>query len=444
MRNAFVSGTALLLGACGPNTAPGQDAPSTSAAPGSTGPASTTGEGSESTETELPPLVTTGGGTTGDASSSETGSSSTGLTVRTVVGLGDLDGGEVYSAAAAISADGTTVVGASCIGHSVSAYVYYCHTGAFVWTRGDAQMQSLDSLPGWYGSGAFDVSADGSVIVGAAADEAPLFWPPFFNDLVVHPSRGARWTADGVESLGVSFVDGPSNVALAVSDDASTVAGFDQADVGVLFTDSILLRDGELDVLGGLPGSYPAWALESFARDVSADGRVVVGTSSGEVDGVAASQHAYMWHDGTFTGLGLLEGWEETGATAVSADGSIVVGYARRTNPLEFTAFRWEAGAFVDLGDLPGGDVRGSARGISPDGSVVVGAGYTDEGSRATIWDEEHGLRDLNEVLREAPDVDLGEWELSAAADVAADNRTLVGYGVNPDGHTEAWLVELP
>lgn len=40
--------------------------------------------------------------------------------------------------------------------------------------------------------------------------------------------------------------------------------------------------------------------------------------------------------------------------------------------------------------------------------------------------------------------LDLTGWTLSRANGISADGRTFAGYGTNPDGHTEAWIVHIP
>jgi len=96
-----------------------------------------------------------------------------------------------------------------------------------------------------------------------------------------------------------------------------------------------------------------------------------------------------------FRGLGFLPGQSESYATAVSADGCVVVGTAPymkamtddlkpggdyslpvTSGPDLYQAFRWtQGGGMVGLGFIPGmNDSRGVA--VSADGSVVVGYGY--------------------------------------------------------------------
>jgi len=90
-----------------------------------------------------------------------------------MTGLGDLEGGAFSSLAFSVSADGSVVVGAS--SSSLSGLEYE----AFRWE--DGVMVGLGDLEGgqhpiWFNSEAWDVSSDGSVVVGVgtsySGDEA--------------------------------------------------------------------------------------------------------------------------------------------------------------------------------------------------------------------------------------------------------------------------------
>ena len=77
----------------------------------------------------------------------------------------------------------------------------------------------------------------------------------------------------------------------------------------------------------------------------------------------------------SFTGLGFVPDRETSSrANAVSADGSVVVGSS--TGPAGQDIFLWTAGGgMVSLGDLLGGSINAEAMGVSSDGSVIVGFG---------------------------------------------------------------------
>src|SRR5438093_4900579 len=83
----------------------------------------------------------------------------------------------------------------------------------------------------------------------------------------------------------------------------------------------------------------------------------------------------------SFQGLGDLPGGIfSSSAFGVSADGKVVVGSSQSSNGLE--AFRWTAtNGIVGLGDLPGGNFYSWASGVSSDSTVVVGSGTSSSGT---------------------------------------------------------------
>src|SRR5688500_60556 len=87
-----------------------------------------------------------------------------------------------------------------------------------------------------------------------------------------------------------------------------------------------------------------------------------------------------------FRGLGDLPGEPFcSAALGVSADGKVVVGSSRSSNGYE--AFRWTAAAGMQgLGDLPGGAFASQASGVSADGSVIAGYGTKASGNEAFRW----------------------------------------------------------
>jgi probable HAF family extracellular repeat protein len=155
--------------------------------------------------------------------------------------------------------------------------------------------------------------------------------------------------------------------------------------------------------LGTLPGGS-----ESAATGVSADGSVVVGWAQD----TAGKARAFRWTAaGGMEDLGTLGG-DESGAAGVSADGSVVVGVAYNAAG-DRRAFRWtEAGGMQDLGTLPGGGWS-EAYGVSADGSVVVGI----SGRRAFRWTAAGGMQDLGTLGGSG----------SAAYGVSADGSVVVG-----------------
>jgi probable HAF family extracellular repeat protein len=181
--------------------------------------------------------------------------------------------------------------------------------------------------------------------------------------------------------------------------------------------------------LGTLGGSG------SVARGVSADGSVVVGWAWN----AAGQVHAFRWTAARgMQDLGTLGGdWSE--ATGVSADGSVVVGVARNAAG-QHRAFRWTAArGMQDLGTLGGN--WSEAHGVSADGSVVVGeANKAAWQWRAFRWTAAGGMEDLN--ITYAHLLTDGS-KLYRANAISPDGRYIVGEGYNAaTGREEAFLLD--
>jgi probable HAF family extracellular repeat protein len=188
--------------------------------------------------------------------------------------------------------------------------------------------------------------------------------------------------------------------------------------------------------IGDLPGGSPYAA----AQAVSADGSIVVGQSLSDL-----GNEAFVWTqlDGMQPLGDLVGGPHFSAAVDLSADGAVIVGFGMTDQGEE--AFRWTQGiGLVGLGDLPGGTLRSSARAVSADGSVVVGTSNSVVGDEAFVWTAGGGMRSLWEVLVNDLHLDLTGWTLGEALDISADGTTIVGRGVNPSGHTEAWIAVIP
>jgi probable HAF family extracellular repeat protein len=146
----------------------------------------------------------------------------------------------------------------------------------------------------------------------------------------------------------------------------------------------------------------------------------------------------------SFQGLGDLPGGQfSSKAYGISADGSVVVGYGHSSSGIE--AFRWtSATGFTGLGDLPGGEFVSLALAVFANGSVVVGTSYSSSSDYdAFYWTAAGGIQSLKDILTNCGP-DLTGWTLRRATGVSADGLTIVGYGINPQGDTEAWIAIIP
>jgi len=312
-------------------------------------------------------------------------------------GLGFIPGG-TFSWAYDVSINGLVVVGYS---QSISS-----DREAFRWTASDG-MQGLGFLPGGGRSIAEGVSADGSVVVGYSWTGIDM--------------QAFRWTEeDGMVGLGDLPGGDFWSKAFAVSADGSVVVGASSSASG--YEAFRWTESGGMQGLGDLPGGQ----FYSEALDVSADGSVVVGWSKIASGGF----QAFRWTESN--GMVSIGGHIAEG---VSDNGEVVVGYTSTQ------AFRWTvSGGMQILGSLPGGDWS-DAKAVSPDGSIVVGSARKNDEWQPIIWDATNGMRSIKDILEDDYGIDLTGWNLTYAYGISAGGSTIVGYAEYPNN--EGWIVSF-
>jgi autotransporter-associated beta strand protein/probable HAF family extracellular repeat protein len=304
-----------------------------------------------------------------------------------------------------------------------------------------------------------------------------------------------EWTSNGVVGLGVpSGLTGPHSDATGVSNDGSVIVGyFGYHTFGINETNEAFIWTQPsgivpLGYLGG-GGAVP----DSSANAVSADGKIVAGTSTD----ASGNFQAFRWTQATgMVGLGYLSNLATTpqsAAAGMSVDGSVIVGQGYDAqNKLE--AFRWtQAGGMVGLGFLNPTDVLSTALAVSAnglvavgyskdsfateheqafrwtqatgmvgigylisggftrpfavnaDGSVIVGLAGNVTGTQldAFRWTAATGMQSIGAILSAGPD-HLTGWQLQGAFTVSADGTVISGYGINPAGNDQAFVARIP
>ncbi len=323
--------------------------------------------------------------------------------------------------AAAVSADGSVVVGNLNNGG-----------GSFYWTQNRGVVLLRDSSGNIYPGLATGVSGNGSVIVG---DNLGIGGGAF------------RW-ANGIAAP-ISQVGGNgsgSGSANSVSSDGTIIVG----DVPVTGGSSpYMLTGATLKIIlppgdysnPGIPGSIPF-----IGTTISANGAVVAGNPGGGTGGLSAT---WQWKNGT-----LVQFPDSAGsyATAVSPDGSVVVGSIGGNGAGGNTqAFEWTNGVVTPL-TWPAGYVTGSATAASTEGATIVGlmsppangGGGGNTSNRAFIWNQATGVQNLQQALTsDGLGPSLTGWTLTAATAITPDGNTIVGNGLDPQGSTEGWIVHL-
>ncbi|MFN9441982.1 MAG: hypothetical protein ACK6DH_06860 [Planctomycetota bacterium] len=280
------------------------------------------------------------------------------------------------------------------------------------------------------------VSADGSTVVlrvakstpsGLAADIA--IWTENGGVEVLAPDDGIfGWGVSGISSDGAvvtgwaqSGVSGPAATPTGdyfrwqVGQGAPQLLPRDPQHPAGYFPFSCLSGDGNL--VGGHTWAPSAQYYESFAGAIVAP-----------------------------TGATLITGESEGNPTLVndlSNDGSVAVGQAALAG-FGVVAYRWTAGGGLQNLQVPGWGA--SAEGCSLFGDVVVGGAGGFSGPRAFYWTAANGALDLKDdlIANFGLGSELQGWELWVATDVSFDGRAIVGFGRNPQGDYQAFLVRFP
>ena len=197
----------------------------------------------------------------------------------------------------------------------------------------------------------------------------------------------------------------------------------------------------------------------------------------------AASPRSMVWRNGTSpTALVNAASVARSGAVAVNADGSVIVGTARVTSSGMDQAYRWtQAGGMVLIPYLAGGTFS-SVSDVSADGNKVVGMSSSTGGNRAFLWNagtltamvvpgdtsslafaiSDDGTTvggrgssgawlsvngatpQLLGTTLAAMGVDLAAFALLDVTDVSANGKVVVGTGSLVDNDLEGWIAVLP
>ncbi|MGN6519336.1 MAG: hypothetical protein ACTHK2_07935 [Dokdonella sp.] len=263
---------------------------------------------------------------------------------------------------------------------------------------------------------------------------------------------------DGTLSVGYGVSDTKVAVGLAYDDGGNAIAF--RWDAGSGITRLAVNR----------PGNY------SRANGVSADGSVAWGWNDQD-DGFRS---AVLWHDGAPTDLVDADGNPVGEADGGSRDGSVIVGSGYAT-PDGASAWRWTAATGVQPLGVPtlapgrhalGAPVsperaalvsarpeRASARlgdaapqgfppasyafGVSDDGNVIVGRSGAFPMFFATVWTPATGMVRLDDYAAARGVAIPAGWSLMTASAVSADGLVIGGWGVDPGGALDSFLIDL-
>jgi hypothetical protein len=112
------------------------------------------------------------------------------------------------------------------------------------------------------------------------------------------------------------------------------------------------------------------------------------------------------------------------------------VGAGRATPPSVTHAARWvEATEWEAIG------FGGWATAISGDGWTITSVGGSNKGY---VWNPIDGARYIQDILEQEFGLTLPGWTLRRTEAVSENGRFIAGYGFNPQGEIEGFLIEIP
>jgi probable HAF family extracellular repeat protein len=238
-------------------------------------------------------------------------------------------------------------------------------------------------------------------------------------------TEATSYTSGGV-ATGLGFLPGGGVYSTAWGiNDNDTIVGASDIGAGVSSLNAFSIPtaggvpSGPMTNLGTLGGS------SSIALGIN-NGGVIVGYSTNSVGNNEAFSYTTS---GGIVGLGTLGGLY-SGAYAINNNG-VIVGWSYDSLGNEDAFSYTTSGGMVDLGTLGGAYGQGNA---INDNGVIVGSSYDSGGNEDAFIDSGGTMVDLNSLT-----VGSG-WDLNSATGINEEGD-IVGYGINPSGQGDAFLL---
>ncbi|MGN7963135.1 autotransporter domain-containing protein [Brucella sp. 22210] len=184
-------------------------------------------------------------------------------------------------------------------------------------------------------------------------------------------------------------------------------------------------------VAGGFDGAFGS----TVPVAMSADGSVIVGYT-----GVGATNHALWWAAGSMAPITLGDlGYGHIQIKALSANGTVAVGSAAVTAGANATRpVKWMAGSpnAIELDMVPG-DTTAAASAVSQDGSVIIGTSTGTPTNRGVQW--VGGSTTPIELGAVSPNNATEAIAVSDDGKVIGGNEEIFGIGPHPT-HAVSWV----
>lgn len=302
------------------------------------------------------------------------------------------------------------------------------HTSAgsvYIWTSGGGLVQIGSISNGYPAAGRTVVSNDGTKIASSVTNTVTGF-----NEISTYDVATSTWVNRG--GLVPTGWDGSVSSTWGMSTDGNTV-------VGLGFLTAANAHAVKWDEAGGMVdlGSIVA-GRSSRANAISANGSVIVGWQ----DEPTGTRSGAKWVDGAETFITDGNGNNVGEAGGISADGNTIIG-AGNPNP-----YVWNATNGLTYITHPNASFffKGGATGVSADGSKVIGYyrafGAPPMSGEGFIWTSETGRVNLNDYA-----VGLGiatnGVTMGLPLAISQDGKKIAGVGMNASNQMVAFYLDL-
>ena len=310
-----------------------------------------------------------------------------------------------------VSADGSVVAGN--FGGEGAGYAY--------WTRDGGLVNIGGASPQPYGGHA-SISDDGRYLAGTAFNTTTNL-----AEIARYDRMTGQWTTLG--GIG-GELDGGVSSGWGISGNGQSVVGLGWT--GDFRAHAVQWNEGAglTDMGSTVPGN------SSRANATNVDGSIVVGWQDADI------RQAAVWNNGVQTLLfDAITNEALSEAAAVSNDGEWVGGFGNFGNNGEAWIWSESTGA-IRLGHI-NDTYTGAVTALSDDGSVVVGFERSfgfGGGSLGFIWTEDTGMIDLN-AYAASLGIDTQGLVLDLPLGISADGTTIVGRAIDFTNFTTVGFV---
>ncbi|WP_347216480.1 T9SS type A sorting domain-containing protein [Chryseobacterium sp.] len=297
--------------------------------------------------------------------------------------------------------------------------------GIFMWKMNTGIVQIGSISNGYPAAGKTVISNDGNKIASSVTNTATGF-----NEISTYDVSTSTWTNKG--GLVPAGWDGSVSSTWGMSADGNTIVGLGWLTAANAHAVKWDETNGVVDLGSMVSGR------SSRANAISADGSVVVGWQ----DEPTGTRSGAKWVDGVESFITDSNGNNVGEAGAVSADGNTIIGSAT-PNP-----YVWKAATGVTYITHPNASFsfKGGATGVSGDGTKVIGFyrafGAPPMSGEGFIWTETDGRVNLNDYATSLG-IDTNGVIMGLPLAISKDGKKIAGMGMNAANQMVAFYLDL-